>query len=102
MVFRVIAWCGQVTATDVLLNDGTVIPYGIAVWAAGIGPLPVTLDLISQAPPPHTPPPPRARGAANTSRRTRRRAARRSGYGGAVAALGDSIRGGGVAALQHW
>lgn len=38
----------EVTATDVLLNDGTVIPYGVAVWAAGIGPLPITLDLISQ------------------------------------------------------
>ncbi len=42
------AYTGQVTATEVLLNDGTVIPYGIAVWAAGIGPLPLTLDLISQ------------------------------------------------------
>ena len=30
------------------LNDGTVIPYGIAVWAAGIGPLPLTLDLIDK------------------------------------------------------
>ena len=32
------------------LNDGTVIPYGIAVWAAGIGPLPLTLDLIKNVP----------------------------------------------------
>jgi NADH:ubiquinone reductase (non-electrogenic) len=36
----------EVTSTDMTLNDGTVIPYGIAVWAAGIGPLPLTLDLI--------------------------------------------------------
>jgi NADH dehydrogenase FAD-containing subunit len=30
----------------VILEDGNQIPYGIAVWAGGIGPLPITLDLI--------------------------------------------------------
>eukprot|EP00277_Geminigera_cryophila_P003009 CAMPEP_0179411172 /NCGR_PEP_ID=MMETSP0799-20121207/3752_1 /TAXON_ID=46947 /ORGANISM="Geminigera cryophila, Strain CCMP2564" /LENGTH=556 /DNA_ID=CAMNT_0021183217 /DNA_START=211 /DNA_END=1878 /DNA_ORIENTATION=+ len=40
----------EVSATDMTLNDGTVIPYGIAVWAAGIGPLPLTLDLIKNVP----------------------------------------------------
>jgi|AntRauTorckE5430_2_1112549.scaffolds.fasta_scaffold00586_10 NADH dehydrogenase FAD-containing subunit len=36
----------EVTANRILLNDGTDIPYGLAVWAAGNGPLPVTLSLI--------------------------------------------------------
>jgi len=40
----------EVSGTDMTLNDGTVIPYGIAVWAAGIGPLPLTLDLIKNVP----------------------------------------------------
>mmetsp|Transcript_5256 Transcript_5256/g.6987 ORF Transcript_5256/g.6987 Transcript_5256/m.6987 type:complete len:664 (-) Transcript_5256:119-2110(-) len=30
----------------ILLNNGKTIPYGVAVWAAGNGPLPVTLQLI--------------------------------------------------------
>ena len=38
----------DVSSTAMTLNDGTVIPYGIAVWAAGIGPLPLTLDLIDK------------------------------------------------------
>jgi len=36
----------EVTADKILLGDGTVIPYGIAVWAGGIGPLPVTQKII--------------------------------------------------------
>eukprot|EP00288_Rhodomonas_lens_P008258 CAMPEP_0177739360 /NCGR_PEP_ID=MMETSP0484_2-20121128/26984_1 /TAXON_ID=354590 /ORGANISM="Rhodomonas lens, Strain RHODO" /LENGTH=665 /DNA_ID=CAMNT_0019253417 /DNA_START=98 /DNA_END=2098 /DNA_ORIENTATION=+ len=38
----------QVTSAEIRLKDGTVIPYGIAVWAAGIGPLPLTLSLRDQ------------------------------------------------------
>ena len=40
----------EVTRSTMTLNDGTVIPYGVAVWAAGIGPLPLTLDLINKVP----------------------------------------------------
>lgn len=36
----------EITATEVLLADGTGIKYGMNVWAAGIGPVPVVLDLI--------------------------------------------------------
>ena len=36
----------QVKEDRIMLNDGREIPYGIAVWAAGNGPLPITLDLI--------------------------------------------------------
>jgi NADH dehydrogenase FAD-containing subunit len=36
----------EVTEKVIKLNNGKEIPYGIAVWAAGIGPLPVTLQLI--------------------------------------------------------
>lgn len=35
-----------VTGTNVELSDGTSIPYGLAVWAAGNGPLPLVMDLI--------------------------------------------------------
>ena len=35
----------EVTSSEIKLGDGTIIPYGIAVWAAGIGPMPLTLDL---------------------------------------------------------
>jgi len=35
-----------VTENNIELNDGTVLPYGLAVWAAGNGPLPLTLQLI--------------------------------------------------------
>lgn len=30
----------------IILNDGTQIPYGVAIWAAGNGPIPLTLQLI--------------------------------------------------------
>jgi NADH dehydrogenase FAD-containing subunit len=36
----------EVTENTILLNDGSQIPYGVAVWAAGNGPLPLTLQLI--------------------------------------------------------
>jgi NADH dehydrogenase, FAD-containing subunit len=36
----------EVRESKILLNDGTEIPYGLAVWAAGNGPLPITLNLI--------------------------------------------------------
>ena len=38
----------EVTDKKIYLNDGNEIPYGIAVWAAGNGPLPLTLDLIKK------------------------------------------------------
>ena len=36
----------QVTENAILLDDGTSIPYGLAVWAGGIGPLPITKEII--------------------------------------------------------
>jgi NADH dehydrogenase FAD-containing subunit len=36
----------QVTADTILLNDESQIPYGLAVWAAGNGPLPITLQMV--------------------------------------------------------
>jgi NADH dehydrogenase FAD-containing subunit len=36
----------QVTADTILLNDQSQIPYGLAVWAAGNGPLPITLQMV--------------------------------------------------------
>jgi len=36
----------EVKEDRILLNDGKEIPYGLAVWAAGNGPLPITLQLI--------------------------------------------------------
>ena len=36
----------EVKEDKILLNDGSEIPYGLAVWAAGNGPLPITLHLI--------------------------------------------------------
>jgi len=38
----------EVTTDNILLSDGREIPYGLAVWAGGIGPLKVTLDLIEK------------------------------------------------------
>jgi len=40
----------EVKEREVLLADGRTIPYGISVWAAGIGPLPLTLDTINRIP----------------------------------------------------
>lgn len=36
----------EVGPNTIYLNDGTEIPYGLSVWAAGNGPLPLTLQLI--------------------------------------------------------
>jgi NADH dehydrogenase FAD-containing subunit len=36
----------EVTVDTIDLQDGRSIPYGMAVWAAGNGPIPLTLDLI--------------------------------------------------------
>jgi NADH dehydrogenase FAD-containing subunit len=36
----------EVTEDTVKLGDGREIPYGLAVWAGGIGPLPITLEMI--------------------------------------------------------
>jgi len=36
----------EVTAKQILLNDGNVIDYGLSVWAAGNGPLPLTLQIV--------------------------------------------------------
>lgn len=40
----------EVKPREILLSDGRVIPYGLAVWAAGNGPLPLVLDLIKKLP----------------------------------------------------
>lgn len=37
----------EVTANFVYFKDGEKIPYGMALWAAGIGPLPITSDTIA-------------------------------------------------------
>lgn len=36
----------EVTANTIELNDGRTLKYGLAVWAAGNGPLPITLQLV--------------------------------------------------------
>jgi NADH dehydrogenase FAD-containing subunit len=36
----------EVTEKTIELNDGTVLQYGLALWAAGNGPVPITLQLI--------------------------------------------------------
>ena len=36
----------EVTTNEILLSDGQVVPYGLSVWAAGNGPLPLVLDMI--------------------------------------------------------
>jgi NADH dehydrogenase FAD-containing subunit len=36
----------EVGPDTIHLNDGTKIPYGLSVWAAGNGPLPLTLQII--------------------------------------------------------
>jgi len=36
----------EVTAKQILLNDGNTIDYGLSVWAAGNGPLPLTLQIV--------------------------------------------------------
>lgn len=40
----------EVKEREILLADGRSIPYGIAVWAAGNGPLPLILDTIENIP----------------------------------------------------
>ena len=36
----------EVTEKTVILKDGTEIPYGMALWAAGNGPIPLTLQIV--------------------------------------------------------
>ena len=36
----------EVTESVVKLGDGREVPYGLAIWAGGIGPLPITLETI--------------------------------------------------------
>lgn len=36
----------EVTEKTIVLNDGKIIDYGLSVWAAGNGPLPLTLQII--------------------------------------------------------
>ncbi|KAL7556189.1 hypothetical protein ACA910_015307 [Epithemia clementina (nom. ined.)] len=36
----------EVTEKTIVLSNGIVVPYGMSVWAAGNGPLPITLQLI--------------------------------------------------------
>ena len=36
----------EVTSKKILLNDGSTIDYGLSVWAAGNGPLPLTLSIV--------------------------------------------------------
>jgi NADH dehydrogenase FAD-containing subunit len=38
----------EVSKKQIFLNDGSVIDYGLSVWAAGNGPLPLTLQMIEQ------------------------------------------------------
>jgi NADH dehydrogenase FAD-containing subunit len=38
----------EVTAKTILLNDGNTINYGLSVWAAGNGPLPLTLQIVDK------------------------------------------------------
>lgn len=35
----------QLTASEVHLTDGTIIPYGLCIWSTGVGPTPFTLAL---------------------------------------------------------
>jgi NADH dehydrogenase FAD-containing subunit len=42
------AFVGEVTEDTVVLKDGRLIPYGLAVWAAGNAPLALTQDLIEE------------------------------------------------------
>ncbi|KXZ48051.1 hypothetical protein GPECTOR_30g146 [Gonium pectorale] len=35
----------EVTAKEVVLKDGTVLPYGLCIWSTGVGPTPFTLSL---------------------------------------------------------
>ncbi|GLI68456.1 hypothetical protein VaNZ11_012878 [Volvox africanus] len=35
----------EVTERDVVLKDGTVLPYGLCIWSTGVGPTPFTLSL---------------------------------------------------------
>ena len=38
----------EVTENTIMLNDGSNIDYGLAVWAAGNGPLPLTLQIVEK------------------------------------------------------
>jgi NADH dehydrogenase FAD-containing subunit len=38
----------EVTEKTIQLNDGSAIHYGLSVWAAGNGPLPLTLQIVDQ------------------------------------------------------
>jgi len=38
----------EVTDKKIYLNNGNELPYGLSVWAAGNGPLPLTLDIIDR------------------------------------------------------
>jgi NADH dehydrogenase FAD-containing subunit len=38
----------QVTEKTIVLNNGNVIDYGLSVWAAGNGPLPLTLQIVDK------------------------------------------------------
>lgn len=40
----------EVKEREIVLSDGGTIPYGLAVWAAGNGPLPLVQNLIKRVP----------------------------------------------------
>jgi len=40
----------RITETEIYLQDGAVIPYGMCVWAAGVGPQKLVTDLIESIP----------------------------------------------------
>ncbi|KAK4529179.1 hypothetical protein CCYA_CCYA01G0036 [Cyanidiococcus yangmingshanensis] len=40
----------RITDTDIYLQDGSVLPYGMCVWAAGVGPQKLVTDLIQSIP----------------------------------------------------
>jgi len=47
---RLQAGVNEVQASEIKLSDGSSIPYGLSVWAAGNGPIPLTLDLTNRIP----------------------------------------------------
>ena len=74
----------EVTSKQILLNDGNTIDYGLSVWAAGNGPLPLTLQIVD------------ALGEAQSSEQNVARGRivtdawmRAKGSGGSILAFGD-------------
>lgn len=75
----------EVTEDTIILKDGSEIPYGLAVWAAGNAPLPLTQDLIEELGDVQSKEQNVARGRIATDRWLRA-----IGGGGTILALGDA------------